>query len=103
MTGCRLLLLAVSAQGQTYCDAFDQQTVIEYQNGLARDEIRIADKTITTGIWEGKRKLFKEAIALFPLPGYEKYLYLATVYLKNEQYAQALPFLQTSLPLPYKV
>jgi len=97
VTGTRLLLLAASPQGQTYCDGFDQDTVVEYQNGLARDEIRIADKTITTGIWEGKRKLFKEAVSLFPLPEYEKYLYIAGVYLKNESYTEAIPFLQASL------
>lgn len=97
VTGTRLLLLAVSSQGQTYCDIFDQHAVVEYQNGLARDEIRIDDKTITTGIWEGKRKLFKEAVSLFPLPEYEKYLYIAGVYLKDERYTEALPFLQISL------
>jgi hypothetical protein len=99
VTGTRLLLLAVSSQGQTYCDVFAQDSVIEYQNGLARDEIRIADKTITTGIWEGKRKLFKEAVSLFPLSEYEKYLYIAGIYLKDECYTEALPFLQTSLTL----
>ncbi len=97
VTEARLLLLAVSSEGQTYCDIFDQDSVIQYQNGLARDEIRIADRTITTGMWEGKRKLFKEAVALFPLPEYEKYLYIAGIYLKNEQYTEALPFLQQSL------
>ena len=97
VTGARLLLLAASSQGQTYCDIFDQDSVVEYQDGLARDEIRIADRTIITGIWEGKRKLFKEAVSLFPLPEYEKYLYIAGVYLKNEQYSEALPLLQASL------
>lgn len=97
VTGSRLLLLAASSQGQAYCDIFTQDSIIEYQNGLARDEIRIADTTITTGMWEGRRKLFKEAVALFPLPEYEKYLYLASVYLKNDQYLEALPFLKTSL------
>ena len=97
VTGTRLLLLAVSSQGQTYCDIFKQDTVVEYLDGLARDEIRIAGRTITTGIWEGKRKLFKAAISLFPLPEYEKYLHVAGVYLNNEQYSEALPFLQASL------
>ena len=44
VTGTRLLLLAISSEGETYCDIFDQHTVFEYQDGLARDEIRIADR-----------------------------------------------------------
>ena len=93
VTGTRLLLLAISSEGETYCDIFDQHTVFEYQDGLARDEIKIGDKTILTGFWEGKRKLFKEAVNLFPLSEYEKYLYIANVYLKQEEYAQAIPIL----------
>lgn len=99
ITGTRLLLLAVSSEGKTYCDTFDQHTLVEYQNGLTRDEIRIADKTITTAIWEGKRKLFQEAVQLFPLPEYEKYLYFANIYLDKENYAQAIPFFERSLEL----
>lgn len=99
ITGTRLLLLAISSEGEIYCDTFDQHTVVEYQDGLARDEIKIADKTILTGFWEGKRKLFKEAVNLFPLSEYEKYLYIANIYLKQEDYAQAIPFLQHSLEL----
>ena len=97
MTGGRLFLVAVSADGQTYCDAFGQQTMVEYRGGLARDEIRIADRTIVTGILEGKRRLFKEALRLFPLPEYEKYLYLAEAYLKKEDYAPAIPLLRKSV------
>jgi len=99
ITGTRLLLLAVSSEGQAYCDIFDQHTVVEYQDGLARDEIRIADKTILTGIWEGKRKFFKEAVNLFPLPEYEKYLYIADVYFKRKEYVQAISFLRKSIEL----
>ncbi len=99
VTGTRLLFIAVSSEGRTYCDMFEQHTVVEYQNGLTRDEVRIADKTILTGLWEGKRKLFKEAVNLFPLPEYEKYLYIADIYLKKEGYTQAIPFLQKSLEL----
>jgi hypothetical protein len=36
MTGGRLFLVAVSTDGQTYCDAFGQQTMVEYRGGLAR-------------------------------------------------------------------
>ena len=99
VTGARLLLLAISSDGQIYCDSFDQHTVIEYQDGLARDEVKIADKTLLTGIWEGKRKLFKSAVHLFPMPEYEKYLHLAQAYLEQDAYAQARPFLEQSLKL----
>jgi tetratricopeptide (TPR) repeat protein len=99
ITGTRLLLLAVSSEGQTYCETFKQHTPIEYHDGLARDKIKIADSAILIGIWEKKRKLFKEAIHLFRLPEYEKYLYIADMYLKKEEYAPAVPLLQKSLEL----
>lgn len=99
ITGTRLLLIAASEQGDTYSDSFDQHTVVEYQNGFSRDAIKIADRTLPTGVWEGKRWLFKEAVNLFPLPEYEKYLYLANMCLQKKQHREALPFLQSSLRL----
>ncbi|MBD3308041.1 hypothetical protein GF339_16470, partial [candidate division KSB3 bacterium] len=98
ITGTRLFLLALSAEGRVYSEIRDQQTVIEYQNGLSRDVIKIADTSLATGFWEGsKRKFLKEAVNLFPLPEYEKYLYLANMYLKDNQGEQAIPLLRKSL------
>ena len=82
-----------------YSDSFDQHAVVEYQNGFRRDAIKIADKSLSTSVWEGKRWLFKEAVNLFPLPEYEKYLYLANIYLKKDQQAEAISFLRRSLAL----
>ncbi len=99
ITGGRLLLLAISSEDDTYVDVYDQQTLVEYQNGFSRDTIKIADKSLLTNLWEGKRRFFKEAITLFPLPEYEKYLYLADEYLKKDQLLDAAPFLQKSVAL----
>ena len=97
ITGTRLLLIAVSSEGQTFSDIFNQQTEVEFQNGFGRDALKIADKSLSTGIWEGRRWLFKEAIKLFPLPEYEKYLYIANLYLEKGQELEAIPFLRQSL------
>lgn len=97
--GTRLFFLSVLPDGQTVCDTFEQTTTVTYQTGLARDEIRIADKTVTTGMWEGKRKVFKDVFALFALPLYEKYLYLARLDLQDEAYLHAIPLLQKSLQI----
>ncbi|MDY0096339.1 MAG: hypothetical protein RBT80_26895 [Candidatus Vecturithrix sp.] len=99
ITGSRLLLIAVSEEGDTYVDSFDQQVVVEYQNGFGRDAIKLADKSFSIGLWEGKRRLFKEAVNLFPLPEYEKYLYFANLHLKKEDPLEAIPFLRKSLEL----
>ena len=99
ITGIRLLLVAVSEEGDTYADSFDQQVVFEYQNGFGRDAIKLADKSLSIGLWEGKRRVFKEAVNLFPLPEYEKYLYFANLHLKKEEYLEAIPLLQKSLEL----
>ncbi len=99
MTGTRLLLLAISSEGELYFDTYNQHTIIEYQNGFSRDTIKIANKSLFTGLWEGKRWLFKEAAKLFPLPEYEKYLYIAGIYLEKEQDLQAIPLLRKSIAL----
>ncbi|PIE34838.1 hypothetical protein CSA56_06555 [candidate division KSB3 bacterium] len=97
VTGTRLLLLALASDGQIHKDVYDQNTVFTYQNGFSRDAIIIADKSLSAGVWEGKRWLLKEAVTLFPLPEYEKYLYLAERYLKKNEKESALPLLHRSL------
>ncbi|GAK56852.1 hypothetical protein U27_03816 [Candidatus Vecturithrix granuli] len=99
VTGVRLLLVAVSVEGDTYSDSFDQQVVLEYQNGFGRDAIKLADKSLSIGLWEVKRRVFKEVVNLFPLSEYEKYLYFANLHLKKEEYLEAIPFLRKSLEL----
>ena len=97
VTGTRILLLAVASDGQNYHDAFDQNTVVEYQNGFGIDSIKIAERSLSSGFWEGKRSFFKEAVQLFPLAEYEKYLYLAERALKKNENSAAVSFLKTSL------
>ena len=98
-TGNRLLLLAVASDGQVYTEEFDQQTTIEYQNGFSKDVMKIAEKSFPTGFREGQRRSFKEAISLFPLPEYEKYLYLADMYLTKNQPESVISFLRKSIEL----
>jgi len=97
ITGTRLLLVALASDGQIHSDVYDQNTVFTYQNGFSRDAITIADKSLSTGIWEGKRRFFKKAVALFPLPEYEKYLNLAETSLKKNEKHSAISLLRRSL------
>ena len=97
VTGTRILLMAIASDGQMYHDEFDQSTVVKYQNGFGIDSIKIAERSLSSGFWEGKRSYFKEAVQLFPLPEYEKYLYLAERALKKHEIPQAVSFLKTSL------
>ncbi len=97
LTGKRLLILALSSDGRVYSDAFDQDSLIEYRNGLSGDLLKIEETSLFSAIWEGKRWLFKEAARLFPLPEYEKYLSLAEIALKKGKRLQAVPLLQKSL------
>ncbi|MCP4399652.1 MAG: hypothetical protein GY801_20405 [bacterium] len=97
VTGTRILLLAFATDGQMYHDEFDQSTVVEYQNGFGIDSIKIAERSLSSGFWEGKRNYFKEAVQLFPLAEYEKYLYLAENALRKHEIPQAVSFLKTSL------
>ncbi len=99
ITGTRLVLMALASDDRLYSDVFDQSTVLTYQNSFSKDAITIADKSLSSNVWEGKRWLFKEATTLFPLPEYEKYLYLADLYLKKDNRDRAVPFLQKSLNL----
>ena len=97
VTGTRILLLAIASDEQIYHDEFDQGTAVEYQSGFGIDSIRIAERSLSSGFWKGKRSYFKEAVQLFPLPEYEKYLYLAERSLRKHEIPKAVSFLKTSL------
>lgn len=97
VTGTRMLLVAVASDGRVYSDAFEQNSVVEYQNGLSGDSLKIAETSLFSPIWQSNRHLFKEAARLFPMPEYEKYLSLAEMTYKKGNALQAAPLLQQSL------
>lgn len=97
LTGTRLIVVAVASDGRIYSDTFDQQNVFEYRNGLSGDSLKIEETSLFSAIWERKRWLLKEAVRLFPLPVYEKYLSLAENALKKGKRLHAVPLLQKSL------
>ncbi|PID58266.1 hypothetical protein CSB45_04150 [candidate division KSB3 bacterium] len=97
VTGTRILLLSVASDGQSYYDGFDQSAVVEYQNSFGIDSFKIAEHSLSSGFWQGKRSYFQEAAQLFPLPEHEKYLYLTEKALRDHELFQAAALLRTSL------